>query len=262
MRLIALIMLLFWLERGAAAAASGAAYSAVVEKGRILLLSEEEWDQRETARLRAEEAAAAKAAAAEAARSAQAAAERAESEARSARRAGARTRRRTGGPMYRQERIAGETYRQKYAGWSCSAASLTIALSLLDRRPANQATEEQVIRKLGSNISKKDGLTGRGMDALADVARNDFEVAAKRISSTADVTNEVRAGRLVVLDVRRPVSGGGHYVVVTGEGRRPGTLRVKDPAPDGGDFEWSQKTLESAIRAGGVAVWNDGRGAR
>ena len=165
-------------------------------------------------------------------------------------------RRRTRSPSYRQVRTAGQTYRQKYASWSCSAASLTIALSLLDRRPATEATEELVIRKLGSNISRKDGLTGRGMQALADVAQN-LEVSTRRIRSTEDVTKEVKAGHLVVLDIRRPRSGSGHYVVVSGPGHRAGTLHIKDPAPDGGDFEWDSKTLDAAIRAGGVAVWKE-----
>ena len=167
-----------------------------------------------------------------------------------------RRRRRGGSPGYQQERTAGQTYRQKYSSWSCSAASLTIALSLLDRRPADAGTEELVIRKLGSNISHKDGLTGQGMQALADVARNEFQVAARRIESTDDVTRELQAGHPVVLDVHRPISGAGHYVVVAGPGRRPGTMHIKDPAPDGGDFEWNQNTLKKAIRAGGVAVWN------
>lgn len=165
----------------------------------------------------------------------------------------ARPRRRRRGPSYRQERVAGETYRQKYASWSCSAASLTIALDLLRQKPANQSTEELVIRKLGANISKKDGLTGRGMDALAEVA-SDFAAQARRVSSPEDVTKAVQAGQLVVLNVRRP-SGSGHYVVVSGRGSKDGTLHVKDPAPDGGDFEWDRNTLKSAIRAGGVAVW-------
>lgn len=167
-----------------------------------------------------------------------------------------RRRRRTGSPLYRQQRLAGHTYRQKYSSWSCSAASLTIALSLLERRKANETTEELVISKLGSNISKKDGLTGHGMQALADVAQKEFQVAARRIESTEDVASELKAGHLVVLNVRRPNSGTGHYVVVSGPGNRAGTLHIKDPAPDGGDFEWDRNTLKSAMRAGGVAVWN------
>lgn len=168
-----------------------------------------------------------------------------------------RRRRRSGSPLYRQERMDGQTYRQKYSSWSCSAASLTIALSLLEKKPANETTEELVISKLGSNISHKDGLTGHGMQALADVARQDFKVAARRIESTDDVASELKAGHVVVLDVRRPISGSGHYVVVSGPGHRAGTLHIKDPARDGGDFEWDRDTLKSAIRAGGVAVWNN-----
>lgn len=234
------------------------AVEAEVEGGLILLLSQEEVERRaEAARVRAAELAAKARALAPVARVETADDESDEPPSRRAR-AASRTRRRRprGSLLYRQARVDGETYRQKYAAWSCSAASLTIALSLLDKKPANQKTEEMVIDKLGSNISRKDGLTGQGMDALANVARQDFSVAARRISSAEDVTREVQAGHKVVLDVRRRTTGGGHYVVVSGPGQRAGTVHVLDPAPDGGHFEFDRKTLNNVLKAGGVAVWN------
>lgn len=255
--LVALLLLFFLLPVAARAAGKrgDTAVAAELDGQWIVLMSEPEAEAREQAERARVAALAIQARARADAAAAAAAARDAEDDDEPAARS--HRRRRSGGPMYRQERLGGDTYRQKYASWSCSAASLTIALSLLGRKPANENTEELVIRKLGSNISKKDGLTGEGMQALANVARHEFDVSAKRIDSTEDVAREVKAGHLVVLDVHRRVSGNGHYVVVAGEGRHAGTLHIKDPAPDGGDFEWDSKTLKSALKAGGVSVWND-----